>query len=195
MNPNGLEEYWNLEPPLPEENHPGESKSKECCQSSLCLMDPKLDSSMFGNHSSTCTSTSCDCTVGSNNPVLGGDEHFLRFVQTEVELDSDKTPPPPPIKLSIKIPKEIKPEKRPYKCDKPDCNKTFLMRHHLATHERIHSGERPYSCVHCGKTFTHKYCLNTHLLLHTKERPHQCRECNKRFTLKHHLMSHINVST
>lgn len=81
---------------------------------------------------------------------------------------------------------------RPYSC--LECGKTFLLKHHLTTHTRVHSGERPHICIHCGKTFAHKHCLNTHLLLHSSQRPYQCAECKKSFTLKHHLLTHSRVS-
>lgn len=75
---------------------------------------------------------------------------------------------------------------RPHSCG--ECGKTFLMKHHLTTHLRTHTGERPHSCPECGKTFALKHCLSTHLLLHTSDRPYKCAECNKSFTLKHHLV-------
>lgn len=81
---------------------------------------------------------------------------------------------------------------RPYSC--LECGKSFLLKHHLTTHARVHSGERPHICIHCGKTFAHKHCLNTHLLLHSSQRPYQCPECKKSFTLKHHLLTHSRVS-
>lgn len=81
---------------------------------------------------------------------------------------------------------------RPYSCD--ECGKSFLLKHHLTTHVRTHTGVKPHSCMYCGKSFTHKHCLNTHLLLHSSERPFRCVECKKSFTLKHHLLTHMKVS-
>lgn len=80
---------------------------------------------------------------------------------------------------------------RPYSCD--ECGKSFLLKHHLTTHARTHTGIKPHTCIYCGKSFTHKHCLNTHLLLHSSERPYQCSECKKSFTLKHHLLTHMKV--
>lgn len=84
---------------------------------------------------------------------------------------------------------EKPPKQRPHNCE--ECGKSFLMKHHLATHIRVHTGERPHVCPECGKTFALKHCLSTHLLLHSAERPYKCNECSKTFTLKHHLVSRL----
>ncbi|CAG2067245.1 unnamed protein product, partial [Timema podura] len=82
-------------------------------------------------------------------------------------------------------------KERPFTC--PECGKSFLLKHHLVTHARVHTGERPHICTECGKSFAHKHCLSTHLLLHSSDRPYKCMECKKSFTLKHHLVTHARV--
>lgn len=91
--------------------------------------------------------------------------------------------------LPNKLPAQYK--QRPHTCE--ECGKSFLLKHHLATHIRVHTGERPHVCPECGKTFALKHCLSTHLLLHSAERPYKCNECNKSFTLKHHLVSFTHI--
>ena len=88
-----------------------------------------------------------------------------------------------------KLPVQYK--QRPHTCE--ECGKSFLLKHHLATHIRVHTGERPHVCPECGKTFALKHCLSTHLLLHSAERPYKCNECNKSFTLKHHLVRRLLI--
>ncbi|ENN76924.1 hypothetical protein D910_07057 [Dendroctonus ponderosae] len=187
--------FWDLEPPLSDIAQVFESKSKLCLQSALCLINHKDDPAIFTNREPSCTIPGCECAE-SDNAAFNRNEQLLKLVHNndatiEEEYESPKSVLPS--QVLIKDPARFKIEERPYKCVWPECSKTFLLKHHLTTHEKTHTGERPHVCVHCGKSFTHKYCLNTHLLLHTNERPHQCSECNKRFTLKHHLMSHINV--
>lgn len=109
--------------------------------------------------------------------------------QNQMSSHSPQSPPESkPQAQSAATPAKI----RPYSC--LECGKSFLLKHHLTTHTRVHSGERPHVCIHCGKTFAHKHCLNTHLLLHSSQRPYQCPECKKSFTLKHHLLTHSRVS-
>lgn len=131
--------------------------------------------------------------ANANNVTPGqtdGGSHF-GHVLTHVnatQIDNNKAKQQQDMGSQVRVPKE-----RPYSCS--ECGKSFLLKHHLTTHARVHTGERPHICVHCGKTFAHKHCLHTHLLLHSAERPYQCRECKKSFTLKHHLVTHTRVHT
>ena len=55
--------------------------------------------------------------------------------------------------------------KRTFVCPYKGCLKAYTAKNYLVQHERIHTGERPYSCDNCGKDFSRVLDMKKHRLL------------------------------
>lgn len=156
---------------------------------------PNTDSEYFQRKLSQTTSTLTMNTASINNSANStttstnnADSNNSISNATTQLIQNNTVPNITPVNTKVSLSSiNHTPKARPHTCE--ECGKAFMLKHHLLTHMRVHTGERPHICPECGKTFALKHCLSTHLLLHTAERPYKCMECSKTFTLKHHLVS------
>ena len=80
---------------------------------------------------------------------------------------------------------------RPFLCEYPGCQLTFITKGHLKTHQLNHQDVKPFQCTICWVSYSQKSRLQIHIRKHLGIKPYACHFCGNKFTEKGNLNVHL----
>ncbi|XP_073436251.1 gastrula zinc finger protein XlCGF66.1-like isoform X3 [Dendrobates tinctorius] len=82
---------------------------------------------------------------------------------------------------------------KPFSCS--ECGKCFNWKTMLVRHQSSHKGKKPFYCSDCGKYFANQLSFVNHQRIHTGEMPFSCSKCGKCFNSKSACVRHQRIHT
>ena len=163
--------------------HQVKESSPNCAR--LCLLPSSQINKAVSDSSSLLPITAgCQTSTGNNLQTAGAHEQTTFLIRTPGGGGKPKLSGGKPNSMGGKPKSASALQNKCLVCGKTFKNK-YILKHHSATHQ-----DRKFSCEFCTKKFHHKYGYERHVRIHTGERPYSCINCKSAFSDKSHLLKH-----